>query len=200
MKIWLKWPVLDICLGDVCVLDAHVRDSCVQDVCVRNALCPSAGCFTMRCHCLRLLCARCLSLLWVHFRGVCSICLSVECLSAGYISYMCIYILHVHSMTGWRFWVCSISVCLMPKFEMSVCRMSVINVCLGNDCEALISFLWWDLLSAMPLCGISVCEWLSSVCVSPGFLRWMNVYWITVWRMSQCWMPKFRMSACIMVC
>ena len=97
-----------------------------------------------------------------------------------------IYILHVHSMTGWRFWVCSISVCLMPKFEMSVCRMSVINVCLGNDCEALISFLWWDLLSAMPLCGISVCEWLSSVCVSPGFLSWMNVYWITVWRMSKC--------------
>ena len=21
-----------------------------------------------------------------------------------------------------------------------------------------------------------------------------------VWRMSECWMPKFRMSACIMVC
>ena len=29
MNKWLKWPVLDICLGDVCVLDAHVRDSCV---------------------------------------------------------------------------------------------------------------------------------------------------------------------------
>ena len=29
-----------------------------------------------------------------------------------------------------------ISVCLMPKFEMSVCRMYVINVCLGNDCVA----------------------------------------------------------------
>ena len=26
MNKWLKWPVLDICLGDVCVLDAHVRD------------------------------------------------------------------------------------------------------------------------------------------------------------------------------
>ena len=29
----------------------------------------------------------------------------------------------------------------MPKFELSVCRMFAINVCLGNDCVALISFL-----------------------------------------------------------
>ena len=79
---------------------------------------------------------------------------------------------------------CAASLSLMPKFEMSVCRMFAINVCLENDCVALISFLWW----------------LRSVCVSPGFLRWMNVYWITVWRMSECWMAKFRMSASIMVC
>ena len=32
--------------------------------------------------------------------------------------------------------MCGISVCLMPKFGMSVCRMSVINVFLGNDCVA----------------------------------------------------------------
>ena len=44
------------------------------------------------------------------------------------------------------------------KFELSVSRMSLINVCLRNDCVALISFLWWDLLSAMPLRGISVCD------------------------------------------
>ena len=47
---------------------------------------------------------------------------------------------------------------------MSVCRMSVINVCLGNDCVALIaiSFLWWNLLSWMPLSGISVC-WMAEM-------------------------------------
>ena len=41
-------------------------------------------------------------------------------------------------MTVWRLWVCGISVCLMPKFEMSVCRMSVIYVGLGNDCLAVV--------------------------------------------------------------
>ena len=59
-----------------------------------------------------------------------------------------------------------ISVCLMPKFEMSVFDLclSVINVCLGNDCVALIaiSFLWWNLLSSMPLSGISVC-WMAEM-------------------------------------
>ena len=70
-------------------------------------------------------------------------------------------------MTVWRLLVCSTSVCLMPIFEMSVCRMSVINVCLGHDWVALLSFLWWDLLSSIPLCGFSVC-WMAefSLCVS----------------------------------
>ena len=31
-------------------------------------------------------------------------------------------------------------------------------------------------------------------------IEWLlNVYWITVWRMSECWMPKFRLSASIIV-
>ena len=78
----------------------------------------------------------------------------------------------VYSMTVCRFWVCGISVCLRPKFEMSVCRMSVINVCLGNNCVALISFLWWHLFSAMPLRGISVCDiCLGDVCVLDAQVR-----------------------------
>ena len=87
----------------------------------------------------------------------------------------------VYSTTVWWLWVCNISVCLMPKFEMSVCRVSVINVFLGNDCVALISFLWCDLLSWMPVCGISVC-WMAefSFCPTTGCftmrchcLRWL---------------------------
>ena len=127
--------------------------------------------------------------------SLCVLCQNLKCLFEE-----CLWSMSVWRMTLWRLWVCGISVCFMAKFKTSVCRMSVINVCLGNDCMGLISFLWWDLLSSMPLCGISICEWLSSVCVSPGFLGWMNVYWISVWRMSECWMPKFRMSACIIVC
>ena len=160
MNKWLKRPVLDICLGDVRVLDAHVRDSCVQDVCVRNALCPRAGCFTMTCHCLRWLCARCLCYGFI---------------SGVFVLYVCVYNVCLQDIYPRRLrirWLCGGCVCapslciLMPKFEMSVCRMFVINVCLGNDCEALISILWWDLLSSMPLCGISVC-WMAelSLCV-----------------------------------
>ena len=154
----------------------------------------SDGCFTMRCHRLRWLCARCLCYGCMSWVSVLYVCVYNVCLQDIYPRCLCI------RWMCWRLWVCGISVCLMPKFKMSVCRMSVINVCLGNDCVALKSFYWWDLLSSMPLCGISVYDWLSSVCVSPRFLRWMNVYWITVWRMSECWMPKFRMSAFIMVC
>ena len=33
-----------------------------------------------------------------------------------------------------------LTVCLMFKFEFSLCRKSVINVCLGNDSLATISF------------------------------------------------------------
>ena len=118
-------------------------------------------------------------------------------MSAGYISYMSVY-----SLTVWRLWVCSISACLMPKFEMSVCRMSVINVCLWIDCVALISFLWCDLLSWMPLCGISVCwmaefsfcpttgcftmrchclRWLCARCLCYGFISGVSVLYVRVY-------------------
>ena len=115
-------------------------------------------------------------------------------------------------MTVWRLWVCGISVCLMPKFEMCVCDLclSVINVCLGNDCVALIavSFLWWDLLSLIPLCGISVC-WMAEIslgvckisamdeclldncCLLNNCLKNVRVCGISV-----CLMPKFEMSVC----
>ena len=59
---------------------------------------------------------------------------------------------------------CAASLSLMPKFEMSVCRMFAINVCLENDCVALMSFLWWDLLPSLPLCGISAC-WMAEICL-----------------------------------
>ena len=153
--------MLDFCLGDVCVLDAHVRDSCVQDVFVRNALCPSPGCFSMTCHCLRWLCARCLSYGCILGVSVLYVCVYNVCLQDIYPRCLCI---------RWPCGgcVCAASLCiLMPKFEMSVCSMSLINVPLGNDCVALKSFLWWDLFSSMALCGISVC-WMAefSLCVS----------------------------------
>ena len=170
MNKWLKWPVLDICLGDVYVLDAHVRESCLQDVCVRNALCPRAGFFTMTCHCLRRLCARCPNYGCISGVSVLYVCVYNVCLQDIYPRCLCIR------------WPCGGCMCapslciLMPKFEMSVCRMSVINVCLGNDCVALISFCD-EIFSPRWLCvGSPLAEWLSSVCVSQEFLRWMNVY------------------------
>ena len=101
-----------------------------------------------------------------------------------------------------RLCVCSISVCLMPKFEMSVCRMSVINFCLGNDCVALISFLWCDILSWIPRCGISVfwmaefsfcpttgcftmrchcLRWLCARCLCYGFISGVSVLYVRVY-------------------
>ena len=193
MNKWLKLSVLDFCL-DVCVLVAHVRDSCLQDVCVRNALCPSVGCFTMRCHCLGWLCARCLSYGCISGVSVLYVCVYYVCLQDIYPRCLCI---------GWPCGGCgcAASLCILkPKFEMSVCRMSVINACLGNDCVALISFCDGMFCPRCLCMGSPYAKWLSSVCVSPGFLRWVNVYWITVGRMSECWTPKFRMSACKMVC
>ena len=42
-------------------------------------------------------------------------------------------------MTVWRLWLCGISVCLMPKFEMSanrlcVSRFSALDECLLDNC------------------------------------------------------------------
>ena len=42
-------------------------------------------------------------------------------------------------LTVWRLWVCGISVCLMPKFEMSlssfcVYRISALDECLLDNC------------------------------------------------------------------
>ena len=115
----------------------------------------------LRCNCLRWLCARCLCYGFISGVSVLYVRVYNVCLQDIYPRCLCIRRLF------WRLWVWDISVCLMPKFEMSVCRMSLINICLGNDCVAFISFLWWDLLSLMPLCGISVC-WMAeiSLCVS----------------------------------
>ena len=161
MNKWLKWPVLDICLGEVCVLDAHVQDSCVQDVCVSNALCPTAGCFTMTCHCLRWLCARCLSYGCISGVSVLYVCVYNVCLQDIYPRCLCI---------RWPCdWCgCAASLCiLMPKFEMSVSRMSVIQCLFGEWLCGFNILLWWDHLSSMPLCGISVWRMTEfSSCVS----------------------------------
>ena len=138
-------------------IDDLVRDSCVQGVCVLNALCPSTGCFTMRCHCLRWLCARCL----------CYGCISGVPVLYDCVHNICLQVIYPRCLCIW--WLCggcgcAASLSLMPKFEMSVCRMFAINVCLENDCVALISFLWWDLLPSLPLCGISAC-WMAEICL-----------------------------------
>ena len=129
------------------------------------------------------------------FRG-CLFCMSV-C-----IMYVCrIYILDV----------CVFDDCeaVMGVQHLCVFNAQIWNVCLKNVCDQCLFRKW--------LCGINILFVMGSFVldasvrdlrmpngwvqfVSPGFLRWMNVYWITVWRMSECWMPKFRMFACIMVC
>ena len=82
---------------------------------------------------------------------------------------------------------------IMSVCIMYVCRMYILDVCVFDDCVAVVA--------VRHICVFNAQIWnVSAVCVSPGFLRWMNVYCITVLRMSECWMPKFRMSACIMVC
>ena len=79
-------------------------------------------------------------------------CMSVCIMSAGYISLMSLY-----STTVWRLWVCGIYLRLMPKFEMSVCRMS-------------------EIFCDRCLCAESpYAEWLRSVCVSPGFLNFLTL-------------------------
>ena len=81
---------------------------------------------------------------------------------------------------------------IMSVCIMYVCRMYILDVCVFDDCVAVVGVQHLCVFNAQ----------ISNVClqfVSPGFLRWMNVYWITVWRMSECWMPKFRMYGCIMV-
>ena len=63
----------------------------------------------------------------------------------------------VYSLTVWRLWVWGIYLRLMPKFKMSVCRMS-------------------GIFRARCLCAESSCaEWLRSVCVSPGFLNFLTL-------------------------
>ena len=82
---------------------------------------------------------------------------------------------------------------IMSECIMYVCRMYILDVCVFDDCVAVVG--------VQHLCVFNAQIWnVSAVCVSPGFPRWMNVYWITVLTMSECWIPKFRMSACIMVC
>ena len=95
----------------------------------------------------------------------------------------------VYSTTVWRLWVRGISLCLMPKFEMSVCRMSVINVCLGNDCVALISSFDGIFCSRCLCAGSLYAEWLSSGCVSR-----ISALYECLLRISDCYV--FLMGAC----
>ena len=96
------------------------------------------------------------------FRG-CLFCMSV-C-----IMYVCmIYILDVCVFDDCEAVLGVQHLCVFNAQIWNVCLKNVCDQCLfGVDCVALISFLWWDLLSAMPLCGISVC-WMAefSLCVS----------------------------------
>ena len=109
----------------------------------------------------------------------------------------------VYTTTVWRLWVCGISVCLMPKFKMSVCDLclSVINACLGNDCVALISS-FDGIFCARCLCAGSLyAEWLSSGGVSrisalyECLFRMSDFY---VFVMGACRGSLFSMSVCIM--
>ena len=97
-------------------------------------------------------CVPCVFVMVVLYDGVHNVCLQdiyPRCLCIGWLCGGC---------------GCAASLSLMFKFEMSACKMFAINVCLGNDCAALISFLWWDFLSSLPLCGISVC-WMAETCL-----------------------------------
>ena len=107
-------------------------------------------------------------------------------MSAGYI-----YKMSVYSMTVWRLLVCGISVCLMPEFEMSVCDLclSVIKVCLGNDCVALISSFDCTFCARCLCAGSLYAEWLSSGCVSR-----ISALYECLFRMSDCYV--FVMGAC----
>ena len=126
----------------------------------------------------------------------------------------CLFCMSVSIMYVFRLYILDVCVfddCLevVGVHHLSVFNAQIWNVCLQNVCDQCLFGEWlcgFNILVVMgsfvidaSCAGFPYAEWLSSVCVSPGFLRWMNVYWITVWRMSECWMPKFRMSACIMV-
>ena len=107
-------------------------------------------------------------------------------MSAGYI-----YKMSVYSMTVGRLLVCGISVSLMPEFEMSVCDLclSVIKICLGNDCVALISSFDCIFCARCLCAGSLYAEWLSSGCVSR-----ISALYECLFRMSDCYV--FVMGAC----
>ena len=98
---------------------------------------------------------------------------------------------YIYKMSVWRLLVCGISVCLMTKFEMSVCDLclSVINVCLGNDCLALISCFDGIFCARFFCAGSLYAEWLSSGCVSR-----ISALYECLFRMSDCYV--FVMGAC----
>ena len=96
------------------------------------------------------------------FRG-CMFCMSV------YTMYVCrIYILDVCVFDHYVAVVGVQHLCVFNAQIWYVCLQNVCDQCLfGVWLCGLISFLWWDALSSMPLCGISVC-WMAefSLCVS----------------------------------
>ena len=182
--------ILDVCVFDDCVAVVGVRHLCVFNAQIWN-VCLQNVCD--QCVFGEWLCGFNSDILFVMESFVLDASVRDlrmlngwdEFVSPGFLRWMNVYWITVWRMsecwmTKFRMFDCYVFVmgscrgclfcrfvCLMPKFDMSVCRMSVINVCFGNDCVALISFLWWDLLSPMPLCGISVC-WMAeiSLCVS----------------------------------
>ena len=120
---------------------------------------------------------------------------------------MCVCIMYVCRIYILDVCVFDDCVAVVGVQHLCVFNAQIWNVCLQNVCDQCLFGEW--------LCGFNILFVMGSFVLdasvrdfcmlngwvqSPGFLRWMNVYWITVWRMSECWMPKFTMSACIMVC
>ena len=161
-----------LCVGRSCA-----RFLCPRCLCAQCPMSYSAGCFTIRSHCLRWLCARCLCSWCISGVSVLYVCVYNVCLQDIYPRCLCIR------------WLCGgcgcvASLCVNAQI-WNVWLQNVCDKCLFAKCFCGLNiFLCDGIFCPHCLCeGSPYAEWLSSVRVSQGFLRWMNVYWITVWRM-----------------
>ena len=208
-----------VCSISVCLMpkfEMSVCDLCLSviNVCLGNDCVALISCFD-GIFCARWLCAGCLYAEWLSSGCVSRISALYECLfrmSDCYVfvmgacrgSLFCMSVCIMYVCRIYILDVCVFDDCLAivdvrhlcvfnaRNLKLSVCRMSVINVCLGNDCVALIavSFLWWDLLSWRPLCGISVC-WMAEISLGVSKISAMDECLLdNCLKISECWMPE----------